>query len=277
MTIIVHPMGGLFNRMSAVACGYNLSKLSTRKLVVHHALPDANFDFEMEDFMKFYPFTFYPKTQDRWKTYEELRASCYVPYLFAAITETEQSDKRDELDKMLLEMDKPWYVISGGDVKPFNQSKADVNSTKAEFYSKFRWNDKSYEDAAPYIDGEYVGLHLRYTDRKHLMPDDARIHSLIESHERVFICSDDLEKLAIFMKHDNAFRVPYDSVDRVTPEGIHKAIVQWIVLSNSTMIYASLQSTFSLEARYPKKIKCLQLDGTEPELTNDYAPVPKEV
>lgn len=276
-SLIIHPTGGLFNRMSAIACAYNISKLSGRELVVNHVLPDEAFPFEMEDFLDSYPFTFYPKTEDRGSTYKKLREESYVPYLYAAIVETEESDKRDELDKMLLVDDMPWYLVAGGDIKPFNQSKAEVNSYKAEFYSLIKWRSDIVERAMQFVRDDYEAIHLRYTDRLHLMPEDSKIQELIDGIDReVFICSDDLEKKSIFMS-EKTFTVPYKKVDRTTPEGIEQALVQWIVMSHSKHIHCSPASTFSMEARYPNRVPCTQIDGKPLELTSEYAPLPISV
>jgi hypothetical protein len=262
--------------MSAIACAYNIAKLSGRELIVNHVLPDWDFAFEVEDFLESYPFTFYPKTDDRWATYRKLREESYVPYLYTGVLETEQSDKRDELDKMLL-VDRPWYIVSGGDFKPFNQSKAEVNSNKAEFYDMIKWRSDIVDKAMPFVRDDYEAVHLRYTDRSHLMPEDSKIQELIDGIDReVFICSDDLEKKSIFMS-DKTFTVPYEQIDRTTPEGIEKALVQWIVMSHSKHIHASPGSTFSLEARYPNRLPCTQIGGKPLELTSEYAPLPISV
>lgn len=253
MNVAVFPCGGLFNAMRAISCGYNIAKISGRQLVVN-SVQRVDFPFELMDVVQM------PFEQTR-LPYGTERPNSYIPYLSVGVVETERSEHKYAMDEMLLVEHQDWFIVSGGNFKPFNQISAEVNRNKAEFYNMIQFRPDLVARAKSIEVDSYVGIHLRYTDRVHLMSSDAYVDSIIRKNGTVFLCSDDADKLSYFAsRHSNVFVQDGDLGDRNSLRGLENGIVDWLVLANSKKIYASVGSSFSIEARYPNKLPLEQIN-----------------
>ena len=166
-----------------------------------------------------------------------------------------------ELKSMIHHIDQPTEVVisAGGNFSFHNQETAITQ--RGEWYRHFNFADPIEKAAKKLIDqqDQFVGLHLRYTDRSHETPLDHKIQAAVmQQVERtgitsVFIASDTRGKKDKWLERlREAGLQPWsaqlESHDRANELAGIGAMVDWKVLGSATTSVYFAASSFGHEA-----------------------------
>lgn len=240
--LIVQPVNGLMNRFRCIASSKILADYTDREFLVNWkkewicniSLSDIVEDgfFEMG--------------------YDVERNDCYYH------SGPEKFSEQPFVDDMIKSKDLI-YLLAGGNFIPTGMSISEFNNKKSDFYRSIPFISKIKNESNEFISKykDYIGVHLRYTDRKQWSPDTKYVESLIElNDENIFICSDDRNVIEYFKSKygDRILSYNITSLDRMSIDGNQQSLIEWLILSNSKKIYYSLGSSFSYEACLVNKL-----------------------
>lgn len=234
--LVIQPCGGLGNKLRALACAYNLSLLHNRELQVNW-IPWKELPFDLGDIFEIFPFK-----------HHRMEGSYLSHY------------SSDRVLDMPFDYEGNWYIVAGSDFHSIDQDIQNVHKNKVVFHSMFQFPQKLLDKAYSIIDGRaFSAVHLRYTDRAQFMSSDEYVTKLIDGIDgSVFLCSDNTGKANQFIT-DKVFYFEKDIVDRHSIDGIHNAIVDFIIMQHAECIYCP-NSSFSSEASLRNDIPVFGID-----------------
>lgn len=235
--LIVQPVNGLMNRFRCLASSKILAEYTDRKLMVNWK-PEFVCNVGLNDIVE----------DGFFETgYDVNRNDCYYH------SGAEKLSEQPFIDDMINTTNDVLYLLAGGNFIPTGMSINVFNSKKSDFYRSIPFSDRIKSESGNFISNNdnYIGLHLRFTDRTKWAPDINYIESVIsESEGKFYICSDDryiIDKLRLKFG-DKILSYDITNLNRGTSECNIQSMIEWLILANSKKIYYSLGSSYSYEA-----------------------------
>ena len=174
-----------------------------------------------------------------------------------------------DLQRMLLETEpiRALVIAAGGQfllpgtTQPGNDAQADFRSRRRSFYAQMPFRDETEAAVSRALAErcEFIGLHLRYSDRAHQAPLDRSIRTALRASAEasgitsVFIASDTAAARDRWADEStrlglDPWFISHDSLARSNAEGSRAALVDWRVLANAQRLVYFAESSFAVEA-----------------------------
>jgi hypothetical protein len=259
--IEVLPVNGFGNRIQTIASAIHSAKKLNIPLRINWLVDDKFPLSSSEIFAK--------QTLDKFN-FVDIRTNLYEKYkigwtnlsenqkiLLKGGKKGEQYFIRSYLQKQIDYEHEDIVVVAGGffDLTSFDFNPSDIRNN----FSEIEFNDELVRECQLIqnrIPEKYSILHLRFSDKSH---ESARVNEVldyfIKKPESLPICilSDDIkiktevvEKLK--MSFPKTFTINNSSLGRYSNEGLKNSIVEFLLITNAEIVYASAPSTFSHEA-----------------------------
>ncbi|TLV03711.1 hypothetical protein [Dyadobacter luticola] len=254
--LIVIPLAGLGNRMRTLASSVQIAKRDNRELCVVWPV-NADLGCDITDIFESIgmPYT---------------RPSRFVNFLLSNLYRLTLISKFFGLYKLFSKLFADYSVFDDDIYGAKNKLEisneydtilvASCLSFSTQDYSLFRFNVNLRNEVAretAKIGQEYIGIHIRRTDHKDTIqhsPDENYLkhidHCILANpQQKFFLATDDLPTKAFFTSHYEGRIFTLDSkMGRGNLEGINAAIVEMLMLSQSTKLLCSAISSFSTAA-----------------------------
>jgi len=236
-TLIVQPVNGLMNRFRSLASASILAEFTNRKFLVNWT-PECSCNVNLQDIVEDGYFE---------NGYSVNRNNCYYH------SGPERSSEQQFINEMINAQQEIMYLLAGGNFIPTGMSVSEFNNKKSAFYRNIPFTKRIKNESGEFISKHenYIGMHLRITDRSKWSPNLEYVESIIsKSDSKFYICSDDRSVIASLKSKFGNKIVSFNVTDlnRGTPECIIQSTIEWLILANSSQIYYSLGSSFSYEA-----------------------------
>jgi hypothetical protein len=242
--LILQPVNGLMNRFRCIASSKIMSDFTNREFMLNWK-PEYVCNSQISDLVEDGFFNI---------GYDVNRYECYYH------SGPEKGSEQPFVDEMISTDQETIYLLAGGNFIPTGMDVSEFNNRKSDFYKSIPFVDKiknKYEDFAS-KNSDYIGMHLRYTDRIEYSPNIEYIEEIISNNSdtKIFICSDDRSVLNSLGNKFGDRILTYDTtnLNRASVDGSQQAIVEWLILANSKKIYYSAGSSYSYEACFVNKL-----------------------
>jgi hypothetical protein len=226
------------NRFRSIASAYILSEYTNRELLINWK-PEWGCNINLDQIVDGAFFG---------KGYNVNREDCYFH------SGREKGSEHPFVQSMIDSEDDIAYLQAGGNFYPPNMSVADFNNKKSEFYRGIPFNNPIQDEVSKFkeMHGDYMGIHLRFTDRSQFSVSGDYLSSIINSnpHSKFFICSDEISVVNQIKNYFGDRIISYNTkgVNRNSPDDLLYSLIEWLILANSKKIWYSLGSSYSYEA-----------------------------
>lgn len=241
--LILEPVNGLMNRFRSIASSIILSEFTNREFLLNWK-PEYVCNVNISDLVEDGFFNI---------GYDVDRYNCYYH------SGPEKGSEQPYIDEMISTDNEIIYLIAGGNFIPTGMSVSEFNNKKSDFYKSIPFVDRIKSESNEFIskNSDYVGIHLRYTDRMEYSPDIEYVENIIFGNDaNIFICSDDRSVLNKLKSKFGDRILTYDTTNlsRLSVDGSQQSIIEWLILANSKKIYYSAGSSYSYEACFFNKL-----------------------
>jgi hypothetical protein len=241
--LILESVNGLMNRFRSIASSKILSEFTNREFLLNWK-PEYVCNVRISDLVEDGFFNI---------GYDVDRQNCYYHSGYEKGSEQPFIDEMISTDKEII------YLIAGGNFIPTGMSISEFNNKKSDFYSSIPFVERIRNESNNFFskNDDYIGIHLRYTDRIEYSPTIDYVENIINNNEtNIFICSDDRNVLSNLKSKfgDRILTYYTTNLDRSSIDGSQQAIIEWLILANSKKIYYSAGSSYSYEACFINKL-----------------------
>ena len=241
--LILEPVNGLMNRFRSIASAKILSEFTNRDFMLNWK-PEYVCNIGISDLVEDGFFNI---------GYDLNRHDCYYH------SGPEKGSEQPFVQDMISTEQETIYLLAGGNFIPTGMSISDFNNKKSDFYKSIPFVDRIKNESNEFIskNSDYIGIHLRYTDRIEYSPNIEYVENIISSNDtNIFICSDDRSILNDLKSKfgDKILTYNITNLNRSSADGSQQSIIEWLLLANSKKIYYSTGSSYSYEACIYNKI-----------------------
>jgi hypothetical protein len=241
--LILEPVNGLMNRFRSIASAKILSEFTNREFLLNW-VPEYVCNVNISDLVEDGFFNI---------GYNVNRHSCYYH------SGPEKGSEQPFVGEMISTDREIVYLLAGGNFIPTGMGMMEFNNKKSDFYRSIPFVERIRNEYGDFFskNNDYIGIHLRYTDRIEYSPTIEYVESIISDNETsIFICSDDRNVLNNLKSKFGDRILTYDttSLNRASIDGSQQAIIEWLILANSKKIYYSAGSSYSYEACFVNKL-----------------------
>jgi hypothetical protein len=275
--LIVQPLEGLANRLRVLASAKLMAEHTGRNLLVSWTRQPIRCNARWTDLFV-NPVAEYPY---RVLKYQEKLQSDKVRILMPF----QQPEILTELEH-ILQSDIPVIAVSHfGLFKPQWVSQAEFQDIRSKFYRALKPISKIEQTVKSVVDGQFancevIGVHIRRTDLRpdlgDVPPQQVSPTSLfIEEMEkrlagqpkvRFFLATDDFSEEKTLIKHfgDKLILYHKNTINRNTRQGIQDGLIDWLLLSRTSLIIRSHYSSFSEESALVNQIPVITIRAEQP-------------
>ncbi len=273
--LIVLPMGGLANRLRVLASAKLMAEVTRRKFLVRWWPTPKKCNAAWSDLfvntLNQYP----PRLLKYRERFQPDQVKWLIPF--------RQPEVIPELEN-IFRSDIPIVVIKYfGLFKPQELAEPDFDSFRSQFYRSLIPIPLIRDAVAniltqQFANHEVIGVHIRRTDLGQILkaspqevsPTTAFIEAMEKvlagnPKEKFFLATDHLNEEQMFKAHflDKLIVFGKSEVNRDTTRGIQEALIDWLLLSKTSMIIRSHRSSFSAESAVVNQIPILTIGNDE--------------
>lgn len=235
--LILEPVNGLINRFRCIASSKILSEFTNREFMLNWK-PEYVCNVRISDLVEDGFFNI---------GYDVNRYDCYYH------SGPEKGSEQPFVGEMILSEQETIYLQAGGNFIPDGMTISDFNNKKSDFYRSIPFVDRIKNESNEFIskNSDYIGMHLRYTDRMEYSASIEYIENIISTNDgNIFICSDDRIVVNNLKNKfgDRILTYNISNLNRASVDGSQQSLIEWLILANSKKIYYSFGSSYSYEA-----------------------------
>ncbi len=272
--LIVQPLEGLANRLRVLASAKLMAEHTGRNLLVSWTRQPTRCNARWTDLFV-NPVDEYPYPYRVLKYQEKFQCNkvrILIPF--------QQPEILTELEP-ILQSDIPVIAVSHfGLFKPQWVLQAEFQDIRSRFYRSLKPISKIEQTVKSVVDGQFanhevIGVHIRRTDLRpdlgDVPPQQISPTSLfIEEMEKLlagnpkikfFLATDDFLEQKTIIEHfgDKVILYHKNTINRNSRQGIQDALIDWLLLSRTSLIIRSHYSSFSEESALVNQIPVITI------------------